>query len=110
MPIANTYFDHFARYGYTLIVKLDNCRTNFETSINTNNHYISNSMFTLQGSKRISMGLYIMNFASIGFFLPPATFDFGIPLIFGEFVTDLATYEEKGWLLGGLNICCKCFI
>ena len=53
MPIANTYFDHFARYGYTLIVKLDNCRTNFETSINTNNHYISNSMFTLQGSKRI---------------------------------------------------------
>jgi len=68
-------------------------------------------MFTLQGSKRIhSMGLYIMNFASIGFFLPPATFDFGIPLIFGEFVTDLATYEEKGWLLGGLNICCKCFI
>ena len=53
MPIANTYFDHFARYGYTFIVKLDNCRTNFETSINTNNHYISNSMFTLQGSKRI---------------------------------------------------------
>ena len=42
MPIANTYFDHFARYGYTLIVKLDNCRANFETSINTNNHYISN--------------------------------------------------------------------
>ena len=55
MLIANTYFDHFARYGYTLIVKLDNCRTNFETSINTNNHYISNSMFTLQGSKRINI-------------------------------------------------------
>ena len=52
MPIANTYFDHFARYGYTLIVKLDNCRTNFETSINTNNHYISNSMFTLQGCRK----------------------------------------------------------
>ena len=61
MPIANTYFDHFARYGYTLIVKLDNCRTNFETSINTNNHYISNSMFTLQGTLnfRISVGTLI---------------------------------------------------
>ena len=33
MPIANTYFDHFARYGYTLIVKLDNCRTNLERAL-----------------------------------------------------------------------------
>lgn len=72
MPIANTYFDHFARYGYTLIVKLDNCRTNFETSINTNNHYISNSMFTLQGSKRI--GALYNEFCQYWVFLTSSNF------------------------------------
>ena len=43
-------------------------------------------------------------------FLPPATFDFGIALILGELLTDLATVVEKSEFVGGLNICCNCLI